>query len=357
VAITECGQDLGLIFDFIRAGAAIMVLGGHAVGIFPWGMKWAEWPQQLGVIIFFLLSGYLISQTLRRRLADPTSTFLDFAIDRSCRIYSGFLPALLIVCLMDYCASTYSGISAETMSRFTERGFFENLFMLQAPSLTLPFGSAAPFWSVAIEFWIYMFVGMLVFSIRDGISPYRLIVIGLTGIIPLQSIQHNNMVFVPWLLGATIEVALSTRPRILRAPVSMVCFIIFSMLVYSRIKGSSNIYDLHTFFLCAGAFASLAMLSRRTVTAPVFLKRTADWWASWSYSLYLLHHSILMLFATAFGGQIAPFWGIWLAVSTTIPFASFTEAYHRPIGRLLKSIVAIAIDKPRECVEHRHHSS
>jgi peptidoglycan/LPS O-acetylase OafA/YrhL len=201
-----------------------------------------------------MLSGYLISQTLRRRMAEPGSTFLDFAIDRWSRIYSGFLLAILVVCLLDYCASSYSGISPETVSRLTWRGFFENLFMLQAPSVALPFGSAAPFWTVAIEFWIYMFVGLVAFSIRDGFSSIRVVLIAITGIIPLQSLAQNNMVTIPWFLGAALEMALYGRKIDSGRSVLVALFSAFSAFVYLRIRHSENIYNIFNFVLCAGVF-------------------------------------------------------------------------------------------------------
>ena len=155
------------VFDAIRAAAAILVLIGHALSIYK---GWPTWPQQLGVVIFFLLSGYLISQTLHSRLRDPASTFTDYAIDRCSRIYSGFLPALLFVAALDYVMISNYSVHPEILQRFSVGAFFANLFMLQAPAITLPFASAAPFWTVAIEFWIYIFVGLVAFAARDGLD-------------------------------------------------------------------------------------------------------------------------------------------------------------------------------------------
>ena len=159
------------IFDATRATAALMVLVGHALGIF--NARHPVWPQQFGVVIFFLLSGYLISQTLHKRLEQPQSTFLEYAVDRWARIYSGFLPAILFVVVLDYLTLRYFGhiAKAEVVTRLNSETFFANLFMLQAPGFFDPFGSAAPFWTVAIEFWIYMFVGLLAFSIRWRVVP------------------------------------------------------------------------------------------------------------------------------------------------------------------------------------------
>lgn len=79
-------------------------------------------------MIFFLLSGYLISQTLHRRLDEPESTFTDYAIDRWSRIYSGYLPAILLVAAIDFFTiAHYPSISRETVSRFTGESFFSNM--------------------------------------------------------------------------------------------------------------------------------------------------------------------------------------------------------------------------------------
>ena len=182
-----------------------MVFVGHGLGTF--NARHPIWPQQFGVVIFFLLSGYLISQTLHRRLDQPNSTFTDYAIDRFARIYSAYLPAILLVCVLDYLTLNYFGhlIKDEVVSRFSIESFVANLFMLQAPAITEPFGSAAPLWTVAIEFWIYMFVGLLAFSIRDGAGPLRIVAIIGTGIIPVESLADNNMVLIPWLAGAAAE--------------------------------------------------------------------------------------------------------------------------------------------------------
>ena len=121
------------IFDATRATAALMVLVGHALGIF--NARHPVWPQEFGVVMFFLLSGYLISQTLHKRLEQPQSTFLEYAVDRWARIYSGFLPAILFVVVLDYLTLRYFGhiAKAEVVTRLNSETFFANLFMLQAP--------------------------------------------------------------------------------------------------------------------------------------------------------------------------------------------------------------------------------
>lgn len=198
VTTSKAGAPIQMspVIDLIRFAAAMMVCLGHAESMYGGGLTSPppQWMQQAGVNVFFLLSGYLISQTLNRRLDDPTSTFRDYAIDRWSRIYSAFLPALLLVAMIDWHAIDLGRAHSETVERFTLRTFAANLFMLQAPDTSLPFGSAAPFWTVAIEFWIYMFVGLVAFSLRDGFTPWRISAIALwrhhSGLVPNRK-QHG----------------------------------------------------------------------------------------------------------------------------------------------------------------------
>jgi peptidoglycan/LPS O-acetylase OafA/YrhL len=321
--------------DAIRAFAALMVLAGHALGLSTSNAP--TWPKEVGVVIFFLLSGFLISRTLHRRLDDPGSTFTEYAIDRWARIYSGFFPALLLVAAIDgYTIAHYPGISQETVARFTVPGFFANLFMLQAPAITLPFGSAAPFWTVAIEFWIYIFVGLTAFALRDGVSLFRVAAILASGIIPVQSFTDNNLVLIPWLIGAAIERVHATI-TLTRLQTALLAAAACALAAW-QIANGDKIYAWR-FYIVAGLvfLAVVFVVSRIDWASTSRSARMVTWWASWSYSLYLLHHTILMDFAAPFSATprsmvIASV----IAIVTSICFAALTENHHRALAAKIK---------------------
>src|SRR5919107_1017312 len=88
--------------DFVRAMGAQMVLLGHAAHyMWPQNFLARGGVQTIGVFIFFLISGFLISYSVLTKRNDPTYTFGTFFIDRFCRIYSAFLPALILVAVVD----------------------------------------------------------------------------------------------------------------------------------------------------------------------------------------------------------------------------------------------------------------
>jgi peptidoglycan/LPS O-acetylase OafA/YrhL len=333
-----------VIFDLIRVVAAFAVLVDHAMGIFP---LWPAlgWLKQYGVVVFFLLSGFLISRTLHRRLDDPNSTFVDYAIDRWSRIYSGFLPAIILVCAIDYIATSgSSGVFRETVERYTVPLFFANLFMLQAPTVAMTFGSASPFWTVAIEFWIYMFVGLIAFARRDGLTLSSAVAIVLTGIIPVQSLTENYMILVPWLLGAGAERLLLLAagiPRKLLAAAGAGALAYLTWRTWHHLP----VYSLSSYVAAAIAFTGIVAAAERIQSGAA----VAAWFASWSYSLYLLHHSVLLLVAWAIGANLRSFGmvasvliAILIAASTfiiAIAFATLTEVHHKRLASSIKKIL------------------
>ena len=92
--------------DGLRAVAIISVLGFHATpSHVPGGF--------VGVDIFFVISGFLITSILRKQISDRTFSFSDFLARRARRI----VPALACVALVSLIAA-YFILSPEQMSEF-----------------------------------------------------------------------------------------------------------------------------------------------------------------------------------------------------------------------------------------------
>src|ERR1700735_3256298 len=139
--------------NLIRAGAAEIVLIGHASGYCLAGLERDGHLETFGVLIFFLLSGF-------------------------CRIFCGYVPALIFVVAVDASVQALPGYPyRDSNSVLTWIG---NLAMLQEypvfqvlrrlgvaeqPWFIEAFGSGRPFWTVAIEWWIYLGFGSLMFRI------------------------------------------------------------------------------------------------------------------------------------------------------------------------------------------------
>lgn len=96
-------NDTSVTLDLLRAVAAQMVCVGHGISFFMPAWRPSELPlmQNVGVLIFFVLSGTLITFTLIERSKDPSYGFGTFFLERFARIYSGLIPALLFVVVLD----------------------------------------------------------------------------------------------------------------------------------------------------------------------------------------------------------------------------------------------------------------
>ena len=180
--------------------------------------------QNVGVLIFFVLSGTFITFTLIERSKDPSYGFGTFFLERFARIYSGLIPALLFVVVFDGIV-IYGFRENAAAPYYTAKTLIANLFMLEAYRGILSnylrwsaFGSASPLWTLAIEWHIYMLVGAVFFIWAR--PQQRLLMIAIAILfckVPLHffagAFQDDGIgkgLFSMWLAGACVLLALRT---------------------------------------------------------------------------------------------------------------------------------------------------
>jgi peptidoglycan/LPS O-acetylase OafA/YrhL len=132
------------------------------------------------VIVFFVLSGYLIGGSVLRALRDQTWSWRAYLLVRCTRLYVVLVPALLLGGAIDWLGmhqpgadniySGHSGMGAlyfNAYSNLTVSAFVQNLLFV-GPS----FGSNGPLWSLSHEFWYYMAFPFLVFALSRQRRPW-----------------------------------------------------------------------------------------------------------------------------------------------------------------------------------------
>jgi len=93
-AISDAGSAY---LDGLRALGANLVIVAHVLALY-FGIK--RYPfGSLGVTIFFLLSGFLIMQSMLSRAARPGVHVPAFMADRTARILTPYVPALVVIAL------------------------------------------------------------------------------------------------------------------------------------------------------------------------------------------------------------------------------------------------------------------
>ena len=173
-----------LLLDLVRGVSAQAVLVGHALYFF--NIHGPEAPasdffvHRFAVGLFFILSGFLIPYSTRRKLSgDQSFGFSRFFADRFVRIYPTLLVALVFVLLVDTAYIRWFPDAYTFYGSFSAKDFFGNLLMLQYfPGLGLvlgerieAFGSATTLWSLSIEWWLYMAYGWAVLRVFKNDKP------------------------------------------------------------------------------------------------------------------------------------------------------------------------------------------
>ncbi len=170
-------QNSKFILNLIRVLASQMVVIGHGIsffGIAPYLQPpYMPYMQNIAVVIFFLLSGFLIGNSVYQKRNTKEYFLKDFCFDRSVRIYTTFLPMLFVIVFLDLLIIYYfKDISYQ--SAFSIDVFITNILMLQdsipitsdSSNLFLfgntSFGSARPLWTIPVEWWTYLLFGLLI---------------------------------------------------------------------------------------------------------------------------------------------------------------------------------------------------
>jgi len=374
--------------NFVRAGAAFAVLIGHAAHLFlsDSGVKNSH-IQNAGVLVFFILSGFLVSFSVLRNLQNKTYTFKTFFIDRFCRIYCAFIPALFFVKILDSFTLSLPVDSSARVSEITWirsmqdhqdwLTFFGNLFMLQdfpvfqvlrrmgfkdSPIFIDTFGSGTPFWTISIEWWIYMLFGFIVIVlIRDmkKLNPVVLCLLGLFSIVPFYYAIGgvNNCLTLLWITGMLFAFFFIDLPSLIskrrflitgnNARWGLAFVFSFSiLLMFGRLM--AIYFDVGKFAFCElqfGLYLALAIFSGVLFfgfchKAPIWIDKTFAFLADYSYSLYLVHVPILTYLYIRFPNNDSNSFFFWFAILAcnicAILFWFLFERHYRFIALMIK---------------------
>jgi len=309
-AISDAGSAY---LDGLRALGANLVIVAHVLALY-FGIK--RYPfGSLGVTIFFLLSGFLIMQSMLSRAARPGVHVPAFMADRTARILTPYVPALVVIALANL--AFIDGRYSEDGANAGMLAFLGNLALLQDHSafqfLDLlgielawrirPYNSAEPFWTVAIEMWIYVAAGLFFFCLigRERLDRrwlFALTSISFPVVVWNAAAGGGKSLSLIWIVGALIGLVFHRwrKTGYANAPAVSIVMVAFGTIALIGRAGKVGFspYDLQTATLLAivmfGVLAYLLTIARFSDRWKRFLERAA----SYSYSLYLLHNTVLI---------------------------------------------------------------
>jgi peptidoglycan/LPS O-acetylase OafA/YrhL len=349
------GANSTASLDLLRALAANLVLLDHSSNIFHLGLRGFG---PLGVSIFFILSGFLIEQSSLARLQRDAPYFKPYMIDRFARIFTAYVPVLLVVvtinCLVDLGQSGQSGASVGAIP------FIGNLFLLQDyPVFQIlyrvvghtfylrEYNTAEPFWTIPIEFWIYAVFGLFFFGLMKGEKLGRTVwwVFGLIAtpvVIWNAAAGGGNGLSLVWLMGAVGAYVWTTVWHHARHKVALglvVGLAAAAALVGRGLKNDWPFQDLGMVIAEVMLVLALLSLMEAIPTLPGIFRKPAEFLASYSYSLYLVHNTILVLvahFMTSGNGWTKFVVGAVLAHAAAMLIYWLFERHYRQVGSALK---------------------
>lgn len=314
--------------DLVRFMAAFMVLIDHVrhstfvdFGMLPVDQKTMPIAtlyalSRLGneaVIMFFVLSGFLVGGVAVVRIKDRSFKVADYAIDRFVRIMLPLVPALILTAIIGWVMG----------GEFDVWSFAGNLLSLQG-ILVPGFGGNAPLWSLPFEVWFYILIGAIGLTVlhKDKV---------LTGIfwIILFMLVFTKLSVVYWFCWVIGVIAFIYRPSrfsIYLLTISMllmsssIVLIEFGQQSYSfdieSVRGLIPPVEILRLLLSIGMALLLQQVSLLYPKSRTMgqIDSMGTSLAAFAYTLYLTHYPLL---------QLGGYWGVKPAESVSADAVGF----------------------------------
>ncbi|MCU0415703.1 MAG: hypothetical protein MUE33_00830 [Cytophagaceae bacterium] len=234
-------------------------------------------------------------------------------------MYTAYVPALLFVVVIDSVSIALAPENYKYTTAFTFSSFLGNLFQLQdfpfMKSINIldftSFGSARTFWTLAIEWWIYIWFGYIVFVImkKKSISIFSLLLLFALSIAPLYHLVsgRGNGLTAFWLMGAGVWILSKTFPMATFTKIGKLLLIVLLVcFALGRAYIKMTAYDpIFALLLACILFLSIDIV--KDIRFHPKVEQLIRLNANYSFTLYLIHYSTLDFIVTHWGNVYSPY--------------------------------------------------
>lgn len=314
-----------IYLDIVRSLAALDVVFDHASDSYALPRA-GHWGHQ-AVIVFFVLSGYVIAHVASTR----ETSLRSFVLARLARLWSVLIPALALTVLCDavanYLGQGQVGYVAPHSDLPLIRIGAMLAFLSESWVSIQPFSNGAA-WSLCLEFWYYMLFAAWLFMPRGW--PRNGAVVG-----AMLLMGHKGLLLLPvWLIGVALH-----RAAALRSYPAWVDVLLWGTgLLLVGVGLGPTLYDpaidamgqavspwflrqlaqARVFWLdwLLGMAVGLHLFGAARVVAWLPLERVAipaRWCAGVSFAIYMFHSPLLHLSTT-----FLPHDAGWIAIGLTL---------------------------------------
>ncbi len=272
------------------------------------------------VMVFFVLSGALISRSILRAAAAGRWSWPEYGIARLSRLHVVLLPGLLLTLFWDFAGLTlfpdhvvYTGRPTGAWHDFFDVRpmldpviFAGNAAFLQ--NILVPtFGSNVPLWSLSFEFWFYVLFPLLLWAVAPGSWRTRLAYLAGAAVVAFF-VGVTVLVYVPlWLLGVVLWFV--PRSHFVRRHSTSLVLIALALLGGTLVACHSIIASwplIYRDYLIGASFFVLAFVVLHLegrAPRPGVASWVARKLAAQSYTLYVVHVPLLVFLRAALAGD------------------------------------------------------
>jgi peptidoglycan/LPS O-acetylase OafA/YrhL len=238
------------------------------------------------VLVFFVLSGFLVGGQIIERTKNGTFKLVPYAIDRCTRIFLPLIPACLLTALITLL------VFNETTDPFSIVANMIGMNGIFASTLN----RNPPLWSISYEIWFYIVGGAIGYLAVKEKCVWTMIVLGISTVI---FTILNTPFLLYWAFGAMMVPCLNVRYK----GSLFVTGVVLAALgtVFYELSSLNNLIatppvipiEVSRALLCIGVSVSLPFLCSQYVDRSLeYLRRPASALAAYSYTLYLVHYPV-----------------------------------------------------------------
>ena len=304
------------LIDLLRSGSAMIVVIAHTIMLF----------QQLGylanqnvllniasfsheaVLVFFMLSGYLVGGSVWRSLQQNRFHFLTYMLLRLNRLWLPLIPALIITAVLDHVGVWYLDYHQllkdlqpfypnwwELAWTTSWTVFVSNLFFSQM-LLTEQYGTNLSLWTLSNEYWYYVLFPLIIMSVYQGDKRAAFSVIAIVILFVVAGIWADkpcctldrSMIyftgFIVWLIGV---IAASWYPKSMWAYTIVLLISFLGAWLYANNNNLTLLGDV--------GFALVSLILFLHVKQIQFsVHRWVIALSEMSYSIYLIHLPVIL---------------------------------------------------------------
>jgi peptidoglycan/LPS O-acetylase OafA/YrhL len=298
--------------DLLRFIAAFLVVLTHNRGMFfveynllPAGQKniftqalffltrFAEEP----VIVFFVLSGFLVGGNAIERIMNNTVDIRLYCIDRFVRIFLPLLASSLLVIIIFILSHNPVPFTAIGASFLSFQGVFTDC------------NYNPPLWSLAYEIWFYILMGCVMTICRSKPGGNTIIPLLILAVTMYFLAKLNGLYMLIWLIGAMAYFLPKQNIPFRKIKIPALLVLSAGAFGLSQLASASNLSGIPKWkfldHVSASIFLALVTCllvqhlcgSRPQKKAGILLDGLGTKLAAFSYTLYLTHYPLMRLLA------------------------------------------------------------